>query len=406
MSLEGLFTFSVWGYVGIALLLTHVTIASVTIFLHRHQAHHALSLNPVVSHFFRFWLWLTTGIITREWIAIHRKHHARCETEDDPHSPRVKGILTVLFGGYWLYRAESRNLETLEKFGHGAPDDWLEKHVYSAYPWLGILLMALIDLTLFGLPGLLIFVVQMIWIPFWAAGVINGLGHYLGYRGFETSDASTNIVPWGILIGGEELHNNHHGNRSRLDLYPVPGDVPTGAGKAPGTTRFQPARRTTHRPRYGARGRQPALLYPEALQPDRAPARAARSAPQYRPDGPTIDQARKKTDDPRRYQARCQSLGDYRTRAAAGQDTGNDLPVQAAVERSLDTRCERTTRARRTAAGLVHRLGAKRNSSARGIRRVPARLSVTERLAIKRRLAFAPRLRIGYTWLPGSAKGR
>ncbi len=210
MSLEGFFTFSVWGYVGIALLLTHITIASVTIFLHRHQAHHALSLNPVVSHFFRFWLWLTTGIITREWIAIHRKHHARCETEDDPHSPRVKGILTVLFGGYWLYRAESRNLETLEKFGQGAPDDWLEKHVYSAYPWFGILLMALIDLILFGLPGLLIFVVQMIWIPFWAAGVINGLGHYLGYRGFETSDASTNIVPWGILIGGEELHNNHH----------------------------------------------------------------------------------------------------------------------------------------------------------------------------------------------------
>lgn len=210
MSLEGLFTFSVWGYVGIALLLTHITIASVTIFLHRHQAHHALSLKPVVSHFFRFWLWLTTGIVTREWVAIHRKHHARCETEEDPHSPRVKGILTVLFGGYWLYRAESRNLETLAKFGHGTPGDWLEKQVYSAYPWLGILLMALIDLALFGLPGLLIFVVQMIWIPFWAAGVINGLGHYLGYRGFETSDASTNIVPWGILVGGEELHNNHH----------------------------------------------------------------------------------------------------------------------------------------------------------------------------------------------------
>ncbi|UCH40671.1 MAG: fatty acid desaturase, partial [Gammaproteobacteria bacterium] len=210
MSIEGFFEFSLWGYIGIALLLTHVTIASVTIFLHRHQAHNALTLNPVISHFFRFWLWLTTGIVTREWVAIHRKHHARCETEDDPHSPRIKGILRVLFGGYFLYRDEARNLETLEKFGHGTPEDWLEKHVYAALPWLGITLMAVIDLILFGLPGLAIFVVQMLWIPFWAAGVINGLGHYFGYRGFETSDASTNIVPWGILIGGEELHNNHH----------------------------------------------------------------------------------------------------------------------------------------------------------------------------------------------------
>ncbi|MDH3220154.1 MAG: fatty acid desaturase [Gammaproteobacteria bacterium] len=210
MSLQGLFSLSIWGYVGIALLLTHITIASVTIFLHRHQAHHALSLKPVVSHFFRFWLWLTSGIVTREWVAIHRKHHARCETVDDPHSPRIKGILTVLFGGYWLYRNEARNQKTLAQFGHGTPDDWLEKHLYSAYPWLGISLMALIELALLGLPGLAIFVVQMLWIPFWAAGVINGLGHYWGYRGFETSDASTNIVPWGILIGGEELHNNHH----------------------------------------------------------------------------------------------------------------------------------------------------------------------------------------------------
>jgi stearoyl-CoA desaturase (delta-9 desaturase) len=210
MSVEGLFVLSIWGYVGVALLLTHVTIASVTIYLHRHQAHHALSLNPVVSHFFRFWLWLTTGIVTREWVAIHRKHHARCETEEDPHSPRHKGILRVLFGGYWLYRKEARNQETLKKFGQGTPDDWLEKHLYAAYPGVGIASMALIDLALFGSAGLVIFVVQMLWIPFWAAGVINGLGHYLGYRGFETSDASTNIVPWGILVGGEELHNNHH----------------------------------------------------------------------------------------------------------------------------------------------------------------------------------------------------
>ena len=210
MSFEGLFVFSIWGYAGITLLLTHVTIASVTIYLHRHQSHHALSLSPPVSHFFRFWLWLTTGIITREWVAIHRKHHARCETEDDPHSPRHKGILRVLFGGLGLYRKEAQNRQTLDKFGQGTPDDWLERHVYSAHPWLGITLMAIIDLVLFGLPGIIIFGVQMIWIPFWAAGVINGLGHYLGYRGFETSDASTNILPWGILIGGEELHNNHH----------------------------------------------------------------------------------------------------------------------------------------------------------------------------------------------------
>lgn len=202
--------FSLWGYVGVALLLTHVTIASVTIFLHRHQAHHALSLNPVISHFFRFWLWLTTGIVTREWVAIHRKHHARCETAEDPHSPRYKGILRVVFGGYWLYRKEARNQETLHKFGQRTPDDWLENHVYGVYPGLGITLMALIDLLLFGWPGLIIFVVQMLWIPFWAAGVINGLGHFWGYRGFETSDASTNILPWGILVGGEELHNNHH----------------------------------------------------------------------------------------------------------------------------------------------------------------------------------------------------
>jgi len=210
VSFEGFFVLSTWVYVVIALVLTHITIASVTIFLHRHQAHNALDLKPVVSHFFRFWLWLTTGIVTREWVAIHRKHHATCETADDPHSPRQKGIATVLFGGLLLYRREARNQETLAKFGQGTPDDWLERHLYTAHPSLGIALMGLIDVLLFGLPGLVIFGVQMIWIPFWAAGVINGLGHYLGYRNFETPDASTNILPWGILIGGEELHNNHH----------------------------------------------------------------------------------------------------------------------------------------------------------------------------------------------------
>jgi stearoyl-CoA desaturase (delta-9 desaturase) len=210
MDFSGLLEFSLWGYVGAALLLTHITIASVTIFLHRHQAHHALDLNPVVSHFFRFWLWLTTATVTREWVAIHRKHHARCETGEDPHSPRFKGIVTVLFGGWWLYRREAVKAETLARFGQGTPDDWLERGLYVKHRNLGILLMALIDIALFGLPGLAIFIVQMLWIPFWAAGVINGLGHYLGYRNFETPDASTNILPWGILVGGEELHNNHH----------------------------------------------------------------------------------------------------------------------------------------------------------------------------------------------------
>jgi len=210
MEFDGLLDLSVWGYIGVTLLLTHITIASMTIYLHRHQSHHALDLNPVVSYFFRFWLWFTTATVTREWVAIHRKHHARCETEEDPHSPRFKGILSVLFGGWWLYRNEALKTETLLRFGQGTPDDWLEHALYSKHRNLGILLMALLDIILFGLPGLAIFVVQMLWIPFWAAGVINGLGHYLGYRNFETPDASTNILPWGILIGGEELHNNHH----------------------------------------------------------------------------------------------------------------------------------------------------------------------------------------------------
>ncbi len=210
MNLEGFFPLSIWGYLAVALVLTHITIASVTIFLHRHQAHRALALNPVVSHFFRFWLWLTTGMVTREWVAVHRKHHARCETPDDPHSPRHKGILVVLFGGVWLYHREAGNPKTLEQFGRGTPDDWLERRLYSAHPLAGVTLMGLVDVALFGLPGLAIFVAQMVWIPFWAAGVINGIGHFCGYRGFETADASRNIVPWGIVIGGEELHNNHH----------------------------------------------------------------------------------------------------------------------------------------------------------------------------------------------------
>ena len=199
-----------WGYVVTTLVLTHITIASVTIFLHRHQAHRALDLHPIPSHFFRFWLWLTTGQVTKEWASIHRKHHAKCETVDDPHSPQILGIKKVLLEGYELYKKESRNQETLTRYGHGTPDDWLEGNVYSKHPSWGIMLMLTIDVLLFGPIGLTIWAVQMAWIPVTAAGIINGAGHYWGYRNYQCADASTNLVPWGILIGGEELHNNHH----------------------------------------------------------------------------------------------------------------------------------------------------------------------------------------------------
>jgi stearoyl-CoA desaturase (delta-9 desaturase) len=218
MAFDGLLGLSVWGYVVATLLLTHVTIASVTIFLHRHQAHRALSLHPIASHFFRFWLWLTTGMVTREWVAVHRKHHAKCETVEDPHSPQVFGIWRVLFGGVGLYRTAAANAETLEAYGRGTPNDWLERHVYGRRRFVGIFIMLAIDLLLFGLAGLGVFLVQMLWIPFWAAGVINGVGHYWGYRNFETQDASRNIMPLGVLIGGEEFHNNHHAYASSAKL--------------------------------------------------------------------------------------------------------------------------------------------------------------------------------------------
>ena len=208
--LNGLIDLPWWGYALVALALTHITIAAVTIYLHRHQAHRALDLHPVASHFFRFWLWLTTGMVTKEWAAIHRKHHAKVETKDDPHSPQQVGIRKVLFEGTELYRAEAKNRETLEKYGHGTPDDWIERNLYTPHTGKGIFLMLALDVLLFGAIGLTLWAVQMAWIPFFAAGVINGVGHYWGYRNYEVADASTNIVPWGILIGGEELHNNHH----------------------------------------------------------------------------------------------------------------------------------------------------------------------------------------------------
>ncbi len=219
MLFSGHFDLPWWGYVLVALVLTHITIASVTIFLHRCQAHRALDLHPVISHFFRFWLWLTTGMITKEWAAIHRKHHAKCETPEDPHSPQIYGINRVLWGGVFLYVKEAYNADTLERYGHGTPDDWIERNLYGHFSILGLTLMGSANVLLFGIvPGLLILVTQIVWIPFWAAGVINGIGHFFGYRSWDSPDASTNIVPWGILIGGEELHNNHHAFSSAAKL--------------------------------------------------------------------------------------------------------------------------------------------------------------------------------------------
>ncbi|ACR29936.1 Fatty acid desaturase family protein [Burkholderia glumae BGR1] len=207
---HGLLRFSWWQIVLFTLVATHVTIISVTIYLHRCQAHRALDLHPAVSHFFRLWLWMSTGMLTGQWAAIHRKHHAKCETEEDPHSPQTRGLWKVLLEGAELYRAEAKNEETMRKFSHGTPNDWIERNVYSKYTILGVSLMMVIDVALFGIVGLSVWAVQMVWIPFWAAGVVNGLAHYWGYRNFNSTDASTNLIPWGIVIGGEEMHNNHH----------------------------------------------------------------------------------------------------------------------------------------------------------------------------------------------------
>lgn len=199
-----------WEVFFYTMIVTHITIAGVTIFLHRCQTHRGLDLHPIPSHFFRFWLWLTTGMVTKEWVAIHRKHHAKCETEDDPHSPLTRGIKKVFFEGSELYRAESKNMETMEKYGYGTPDDWLERNLYTRHSIWGVSLMMIINVALFGVIGVTVWAVQMAWIPITAAGIINGIGHWWGYRNYECSDAATNIFPIGILIGGEELHNNHH----------------------------------------------------------------------------------------------------------------------------------------------------------------------------------------------------
>jgi len=223
----GLLQATWWQVLLFTLVTTHITIAAVTIFLHRSQAHRALDLQAIPSHFFRLWLWLTTGMVTKEWVAIHRKHHAKCETEDDPHSPQTRGIKTVLLTGSELYRTEAKNQETLAKYGHGTPDDWIERHLYSRYTWQGVGLALIIDVMLFGALGASVWAVQMLWIPITAAGIINGLGHWWGYRNFEAPDASTNVSPWGIVIGGEELHNNHHTypTSAKLSVKPYEFDI-------------------------------------------------------------------------------------------------------------------------------------------------------------------------------------
>jgi stearoyl-CoA desaturase (delta-9 desaturase) len=224
---DGLIQATWWQVLLYTLVATHITIAAVTIFLHRSQAHRALDLHAIPSHFFRLWLWLTTGMVTKEWVAIHRKHHAKCETEDDPHSPQTRGIKTVLLQGSELYRAEAKVAETLSKFGHGTPDDWLERNLYSRYSWQGVGLMLILNVMLFGAIGATVWAVQMLWIPITAAGIINGLGHWWGYRNFEAQDASTNVSPWGIVIGGEELHNNHHTypTSAKLSVKPYEFDI-------------------------------------------------------------------------------------------------------------------------------------------------------------------------------------
>ena len=208
--LNGLTHSTGWQIFIYTMIVTHITIAGVTIFLHRCQAHRALDLHAIPSHFFRFWLWMTTGMVTKEWAAIHRKHHAKCETEEDPHSPVTRGIDKVVYEGAELYRIEARNTETIEKYGHGTPDDWIERNVYTKHSALGVSMLLVINILLFGVLGLSVWAVQMMWIPVTAAGIINGIGHFWGYRNFNCKDASTNILPWGIIIGGEELHNNHH----------------------------------------------------------------------------------------------------------------------------------------------------------------------------------------------------
>ncbi len=226
--IHGILDLPIWALFIVAPIFIHLTIVAVTLFLHRDQTHRGLELHSAVRHFFRFWLWLTTGMVTREWVAVHRKHHARVETADDPHSPQVKGLLKVLLEGAELYRIEARQKDTVEKYGRGTVDDWMERHLYSRHPISGVSLMLIIDVLLLGLPGITVWAIQMLAIPVLAAGVVNGVGHYSGYRNFECKDAATNVLPWGIIVGGEELHNNHHAFPSSAKFSQRPWEVDLG----------------------------------------------------------------------------------------------------------------------------------------------------------------------------------
>lgn len=228
--LYGILNLDFWGYVIAALIMFQVSIFAVTVYLHRDATHRALDLHPWLRHFFRLWIWMTSGMLTRQWVSVHRKHHARCETEEDPHSPQMVGLKKVLLEGAELYKVQASNPETLEKYGRGCPDDWVERNVYERVPYGGIILMVLLDLLLFGVPGIIIIAFQMISMPLFAAGVINGIGHYYGYRNFECDDASTNITPLAIFVGGEELHNNHHAFPSSAKFSVRPWEFDVGWG--------------------------------------------------------------------------------------------------------------------------------------------------------------------------------
>ena len=228
--LYGILNLDFWGYVIAALIMFQVSIFAVTVYLHRDATHRALDLHPWLRHFFRLWIWMTSGMLTRQWVSVHRKHHARCETEEDPHSPQMVGLKKVLLEGAELYKVQASNPETLEKYGRGCPDDWVERNVYERVPYGGIILMVLLDLLLFGVPGIIIIAFQMISMPLFAAGVINGIGHYYGYRNFECDDASTNITPLAIFVGGEELHNNHHAFPSSAKFSVRPWEFDIGWG--------------------------------------------------------------------------------------------------------------------------------------------------------------------------------
>jgi stearoyl-CoA desaturase (delta-9 desaturase) len=244
---DGMLAWRPWQIVAYTAATTHLTIAAVTIYLHRCQAHRALALHPAVSHAFRFWLWIATGMATREWVAVHRKHHACCEREGDPHSPQLFGIRRVLLRGTELYRAQARDVETVRRYGHGTPDDWLERRVYGALPWQGVGLLLVADVAMFGIIGLAVWGVQMLWIPVTAAGIVNGIGHYLGYRSFDGPTAAANIVPWGIVIGGEELHGNHHAfpTSARMSVRTWRRGRPRGVRRPP---RCAPPRSTASSP--------------------------------------------------------------------------------------------------------------------------------------------------------------